>query len=343
MEIVDTKEYNELIYEIKSIVRTSRTQAVASVNRGLINMYFWIGKNILLKQEKEGWGKSVVDCISSDLLREFPEMKGFSARNLWRMRQFARVHIKFTDLPQPVAEIPWGHNMVIIEKIKSTDEREFYIIKTIENGWSRNVLIHQIESDLYSRTLNAQKKSVNNIRSTLPEKQSELAVSIMKDPLCLEFLGVSEDVKERELQRSLIFRLKDFLIELGKGFAFVGSEYRLSVGGEDFFIDLLFYHTKLHCYVVIELKIDSFKPEYAGKLNFYLSAVDDLLRDIPADNPTIGLLLCKERNDIVAEYALRDLSKPMGISTYYLKTPPEEMEKLLPTVKELQGIIEDDE
>jgi len=297
-------------------------------------MYFQIGDGILARQKKEGWGKSVVDLIAADLKKEFPEMKGFSPRNLQDMRAFAREYKNVSDLRQLVAEIPWGHNITIMQKVKSVNEREFYIKKTIENGWSRNILIHQIESSFYDR----QGKGINNIDSVLPAGQSELVKGILKDPLVLDFMGVSEFVKESELQRSLITHLKHFMLELGSGFAFVGEQYHLSVGGQDYYLDLLFYHTKLHCYVVIELKINDFKPEYAGKLNFYLSAVDDLKRDETLDNPTIGILLCKERNDIVAKYSLRDIKKPLSVATYLLSLP-EEYTDMLPSAEDLSSEV----
>lgn len=333
-EITTTKEYAELINEIKRVIQSSRTKAALSVNRELITMYFEIGNSILARQEQEGWGSNVVDSISLDLKKEFPGMKGFSRRNLLDMRAFAREYKNLPNVRQLVAQIPWGHNIAIFQKVKAADEREFYINKIIENGWSRDVLIHQIESGLYGR----QGRGITNIDSVLPDGQSELVKGIFKDPLVLDFIGMSEVAKESELQRSLINHLKHFMLELGRGFAFVGEQYHLSVGGQDYYLDLLFYHTKLHCYVVIELKIDDFKPEYAGKLNFYLSAMDELERDESSDNPTIGILLCKERNDIVAEYSLRDLSKPMNVSTYRLSLPEEYMD-LLPSAEDLSSEV----
>jgi len=333
-EITTTREYARLIKEIKTVIQSSRTKAALSVNRELINMYFQIGNGILARQEKEGWGQSVVDLISTDLKKEFPEMKGFSSRNLLDMRAFAREYKNLPNLRQLVAEIPWGHNISIMQKVKPADEREFYIKKTFENGWSRSVLVHQIESNLYER----QGKGINNIGSVLPAGQSELVMGILKDPLVLDFMGTSEIVKESELQNSLITHLKHFMLELGRGFAFVGEQYHLNVGGQDYYLDLLFYHTKLHCYVVIELKIDDFKPEYAGKLNFYLSAVDELERDEASDNPTIGILLCKERNDIVAKYSLRDIKKPLNVATYRLSLP-EEYTEMLPSVENLSSEV----
>lgn len=333
-EITATKEYSELITEIKALVRYSRTKAAISINSELINLYFGIGRSILVRQEKEGWGSNIIDSVAADLKKEFPEMKGFSRRNLQNMRAFAREYKNLPNVQQLVAQIPWGHNLVIMQKAGRAEEREFYIRKTIENGWSRNVLVHQIESGLYER----QGKGINNIDAVLPSGQSELVKGILKDPIVLDFIGVSEFAKESELQNSLISHLKHFMIELGKGFAFVGEQYHLNVGGQDYYLDLFFYHTKLHCYIVIELKIDDFKPEYAGKLNFYLSAVDEIERDEGFDNPTIGILLCKERNDIIAEYALRDISKPMNVATYRLALPDEYID-MLPSAEVLSSEI----
>lgn len=333
-EITTSKEYSELITEIKALVQSSRTKVALSVNSELINMYFEIGSSILSRQEKEGWGSYIVDSVASDLKKEFPDMKGFSRRNLQDMRALAREYKNLPNVRQLVAQIPWGHNIAIMQKVKPAEKREFYIKKTIENGWSRNVLIHQIESDLYER----QGRGVNNIDAVLPAKQSELVKGILKDPLVLDFMGISEFAREAELQHSLITHLKHFMLELGKGFAFVGEQYHLNVDGQDYYLDLLFYHTKLHCYFVIELKIDDFKPEYAGKLNFYLSAVDEIERNRHFDNPTIGILLCKERNDIIAKYALRDISKPINVATYRLALP-EEYSDMLPSAEELSSEI----
>jgi Uncharacterized conserved protein len=333
-EVTSTQEYAALLNEIKSVIHSSRTQAALSVNRELITMYYQIGLGILERQKKEGWGTNVVDLISADLQKEFPGMKGFSSRNLQNMRTFAKEYKNLPDLQQLVAEIPWGHNIAIMQKVKTAEERGFYIKKAIESGWSRNVLIHQIESGFFHRL----GKGINNVDAVLPSGQSELVRGIFKDPLVLDFIEVSEFARESELQKSLIGHLKQFMLELGKGFAFIGEQYPLNVGGQDYYLDLLFYHTKIHCYVVIELKIGDFKPEYVGKLNFYLSALDSLERDEASDNPTIGILLCKERNDVIAEYALRDVNKPMNVATYQL-TLPEKYSDLLPSEEELSSEV----
>lgn len=325
-------KYAELLTELKAQIRSARARAALSVNRELILLYWRIGRQILESQRQEGWGSKVIDRLSRDLRIAFPEMKGFSPRNLKYMRALAEAYSEEQFVQQAVAQIPWGHNVRILDYVRDPAEREFYIRKTIEHGWSRNVLVHQIESDLYHR----QGKAIANSDRTLPAPQSELALQILKDPYNFDFLSLSEDVQERELEKSLIHHLREFLLELGVGFAFVGNQYHLEVGGEDFYIDLLFYHLRLRCYVVIELKICEFQPEFAGKMNFYLSAVDDLLRH-PDDRPSIGLILCKTRNRIIVEYALRDTQKPMGIAAYQITASlPEHFKGSLPTVEELE-------
>lgn len=325
-------KYAELLTELKARIRSAQLKAALSVNRELILLYWRIGRQILESQRQEGWGSKVIDRLSKDLRIAFPEMKGFSPRNLKYMRALAEAYPEEQFVQQPVAQIPWGHNVRILDHVRDPAEREFYIRKTIEHGWSRNVLVHQIESDLYHR----QGKAIANFDRTLPAPQSELALQILKDPYNFDFLNLSEDVQERELERSLIHHLREFLLELGVGFAFVSSQYHLEVGGEDFYIDLLFYHLRLRCYVIVELKICDFQPEFAGKMNFYLSAVDDLLRH-PDDRPSIGLILCKTRNRIIVEYALRDTQKPMGVATYQITASlPEHFKGSLPTVEELE-------
>ncbi len=278
----------------------------------------------------------MIDRLAQDLRREFPDMKGFSARNLKYMRAFAEAYPDKEFVQQPVAQIPWGHNVRTLDYVKDPAERIWYIRQTIEHGWSRNVLVHQIESGLYHR----KGKAITNFDRTLPAPQSDLAREVLKDPYVFDFLGLTEDIRERELERQLIARIRDFLLELGVGFAFVGSQVHLEVGGEDFYLDLLFYHLKLRCYVVIELKTGEFKPEYAGKMNFYLSAVDDLFRH-PDDRPSIGIILCKSKNKVIVEYALRDTTKPIGVSSYRLtRALPEELKESLPSVEELERELE---
>ncbi len=325
--------YKELLESLKARIRSAQLRAALSANRELVLLYWQIGREILQRQQKEGWGAKVIERLARDLRREFPEMKGLSPRNLQYMRAFAEAYPDEQFVQQLVAQIPWGHHCVLLDKVKDSQERLWYIQQTIEHGWSRNVLVHQIESGLYRR----QGKAITNFERTLPAPQSDLARSLIKDPYVFDFLTLGPQAQERDLERALLEHLRDFLLELGTGFAFVGSQYRLDVGGEEFYIDLLFYQLRLRCYVVIDLKIGEFKPEYAGKMNFYLSAVDDLLRH-PEDRPGIGLILCKSKNRLVAEYALRDLSKPMGVATYRVtEALPSELRESLPSLEELEA------
>jgi predicted nuclease of restriction endonuclease-like (RecB) superfamily len=324
--------YAELLESLKARIREAQVRAALSVNRELVLLYWHIGREILQRQEREGWGAKVIDRLARDLRREFPDMKGFSPRNLKYMRAFAEAWPDEQIVQQAAAQIPWFHNVVLLEKVKDHAARLWYAQQTIEHGWSRNVLVHQIESKLYQR----QGKAITNFERTLPAPQSDLARSLIKDPYVFDFLSLGPGAQERDLERALLNHVRDFLLELGKGFAFVGSQYRLDVGGEEFYIDLLFYQLRLRCFVVIDLKIGEFKPEYAGKMNFYLSAVDDLLRH-SEDRPSIGLILCKSQNRLVAEYALRDVSKPMGIATYRLtEALPADLQENLPSIEELK-------
>ncbi|MBU1122361.1 MAG: DUF1016 family protein [Candidatus Omnitrophica bacterium] len=329
--------YSQFFLNIKKQIRSSRMQAVLAVNKEITLLYWDIGKGIYIKEKKEGWGSKVIDKLSEDLKQEFPQMKGFSVRNLKYMRAFAVTYKDYEFVQQVAAQIPWFHNCTILDKVKAHTERAFYIKKTIQNGWSRDVLVHQIESGLFSR----QGKALTNFKKTLSEKQSDLARELMKDPYHFDFLGISEKVSERELENALLSKLKEFLIELGVGFSFVGSQYHLEVGKKDYYLDLLFYHTHLHCYVVIDLKITDFIPEYAGKMNFYLSAVDDLLSS-KEDNLTIGIILCKTKNKIVVEYALREVKRPMGVSSYQLRTIlPKPLKGQLPSPKDLKKELQE--
>jgi predicted nuclease of restriction endonuclease-like (RecB) superfamily len=330
--------YDGFLEELKQRIRTAQIRAVLAVNRELILLYWQIGHEILERQDLAGWGAKIIERLASDLHREFPEAKGFSPRNLKYMRALAEAYPDPNFVQQVVAQIPWGHNVRILDGTKDRAEREWYIQQTVQNGWSRNVLVLQIESGLYRR----QGKAQTNFAATLPEPQSDLAQQVLKDPYNFDFLTLSRDAHEKELELGLLEHLRKFLLELGVGFAFVGSQYPLEVGGEDFRIDLLFYHLKLRCFVVIDLKMGAFKPEYAGKMNFYLSAVDDLLRH-SADQPSIGVILCKSKNAVVAEYALRDTAKPIGISEYLATIRlPEDLKGSLPTVEELEEELKKD-
>jgi predicted nuclease of restriction endonuclease-like (RecB) superfamily len=381
-------DYPQLLAALKLRIQTARVQAHLAANRELVQLYWDLGRIIVEQQEIEGWGKSVIERISFDLVAEFPDMKGLSLSNLWRMRSFYLAHSQLSAIlaqpvrelegtapgggnlaqpvrelgkasalpagnlqqavgeilkqavaglersqcPEPLLSIPWGHNITLIEKLKDPALRLWYAAQTSEHGWSRAVLVHQIESELHLRATSQS----NNFALTLPDPQSDLARELIKDSFNLEFLDVRESIRERELEESLITNLRDFLLELGTGFAFIGNQYRLEIGGQDYFLDLLFYHTRLHCHVVVELKIEAFKPEHAGKMQFYLAAVDDLLKS-DRDAPTIGILLCKEKNKVVVEYALRDASKPIAVADYTLqKTLPKELRDELPSAAELK-------
>lgn len=326
-------DYAKLLKDLKSRIRTACVKANLSVNMELVLLYWEICKTILQRQLQEGWGTKIIERLSQDLRQEFPDMKGFSRANLFYMRAFAAAYPNQTIVQQVVGQLPWGHNVVLTTKLKDTTLREWYARACIEHGWSRAVLVHQIESNLYER----QGKALTNFDRALPAPQSDLARELVKDPYNLEFLGIVDEVSERELTRSLLDHLKDFLLELGKGFAFVGSQHHLEVGGQDYYLDLLFYNIILRAYVVIDLKVEAFKPEFAGKMNFYLNAVDELLRHAD-DQPPIGLILCKERNRVTVEFSLRGMDQPMGVSEYRLL--PKEMRDTLPTPEEWEAELE---
>jgi predicted nuclease of restriction endonuclease-like (RecB) superfamily len=332
----DLVGYDDFLRDLKTRISNAQLLAVLAVNRELVLLYWQIGRDILNRQQQQGWGAKVINRLAADLHQAFPKMKGFSPRNLKYMRAFAEAYPDEQFVQQVVAQIPWGHNVRILDTVKDSVEREWYAHQTIEHGWSRNVLVHQIESKLYHR----QGKAITNFDRTLPKLQSELAQQLLKDPYTFDFLDLGEDVLERELERALINHIRDFLIELGVGFAFVGNQYHLEVGGDDFYLDLLFYHLRLRCFVVIDLKIEEFKPEFSGKMNFYVEAVDNLLRH-PDDQPSIGIILCKSKNKVIAEYSLRNINKPIGVSVYQLgDTLPEPLKGNLPTIEQLEAELE---
>jgi predicted nuclease of restriction endonuclease-like (RecB) superfamily len=336
---VSLRGYEAFLKDLKSRIRSAQIKAALSVNRELIMLYWEIGRAIVNQQERAGWGKSVVERLSRDLRHEFPEVTGFSARNLWDMRRFYEAYRDEPNLRQLVAEIPWGHNLVVLNSVKEQEQRKWYIHQTIDNGWSRAVLVHQIETDLYHRQVRAQK--ITNFPATLPPAQSDLAEQTLKDPYIFDFLSLGEEARERDLERALLEKIKNFLLELGSGFALMGSQYHLEVEGEDFYIDLLFYHHRLRCLIAIDLKMERFKPEHAGKMNFYLSALDDLVRH-PQDQPSVGLILCKGKKKTIAEYSLRDVSKPIGVSEYRLTTKLQgNMADALPDPRQLERLIEE--
>ncbi|OXC71739.1 PDDEXK nuclease domain-containing protein [Caballeronia sordidicola] len=327
------EDYKRWLAELKQRVERARLRAVTSANRELVTLYWQIGREILDRQQRQGWGAGVVDQLARDLKAAFPDMRGFSPRNLKYMRSLAQAWPDAEFVQQPAAQLPWFHLCTLLDKVKDPEQRSWYADKTLEHGWSRQVLTMQIETAAYARAGSA----VTNFRETLPPPQSDLAREALKDPYIFDFLDLTEDAQERDIEQGLTRHITRFLLELGAGFAFVGRQYRLDVGGDEFFIDLLFYHLKLRCYVVVELKTTPFRPEYAGQLNFYLSAIDAQVK-APDDQPTIGLLLCKEKNRLVAEYALRGVAKPMGVAEYQLlRQVPESLETKLPSIDQIEA------
>lgn len=332
--LMNSGEYLAIVEQVKREIKTAQYQASVHVNTELILLYHSIGTVI---NEHKAWGNKFIENLAADIRREFPASKGYSVRNLKYMAKFAQTYPDREFVQQVVAQIPWGHNLVLLDKISEPEERRWYLATCQKNGWSRSVLIHQIESGLYQRQVLADK--VSNFERRLPSPQSELAVQTMKDPYIFDFIPFQEDMVERDIEQALVRDVTKLLLELGTGFAFLGNQYHLNVGGDDFYIDLLFYNLNLRCYVVIELKTGEFKPEYAGQLNFYLSAVDGILKQ-EQDNPSIGLLLCKSKNDLVAEYSLKDMSKPIGVSAYQVTSNlPEELGKQLPSIEDIQKRI----
>jgi predicted nuclease of restriction endonuclease-like (RecB) superfamily len=330
------ENYDDFFRDLKERIRSAQVKAALAVNQELVLLYWQIGREILQRQYKEGWGAKVIDRLARDLKIEFPDMAGFSPRNLNYMKSFAEAYPDEAILHQLGAKIPWKHNCIILDKVKDPEQRTWYIQKTIENGWSRNVLVHQIDTNLFSR----QGGALTNFQAVLPAPQSDLAQSLLKSEYNLEFLNLREKALERDLERALVEHMQKFLLELGVGFAFVGSQYRLEVEGDEFFVDLLFYHLGLSCFVVIELKTSDFKPEYSGQINFYVNVIDDQLRR-PHDSPTIGIILCRSKNKSVVEYSLRGITQPISVSTYRTTTAlPDEFKTKLPSVEELQYEIE---
>ena len=287
--------YENFLQDLKERIRQSQIRAVLAVNSELVQLYWQMGRDILKRQQQYGWGAKVIDRLAADLRHAFPEMKGFSPRNLKYMRAFAETYPDEQFVQEVLAQITWYHNITLMEKVKSENERLWYAQKTIKNGWSRNILVHQIETGLFHR----QGQAINNFERVLPQPQSELAQQLLKDPYTFDFLNLEEKAKERELEKTLVQHIRDFLLELGAGFAFVGHQYHLEIGEQDFYLDLLFYHLQLRCFFVIDLKMGEFKPEDSGKMNFYLSAVDDLLKH-EDDQPSIGMVLCRSKNKMIA-------------------------------------------
>ena len=341
------KEYKKFLIELKEKVKNSQLKAAIKVNYELLNLYWELGKKITEKQKEYSWGDSFISNLSNDLKKEFPDMKGFSVQNLKNIRYWYLFYAEYLIGLQPVSQlkkienkiksIPWGHNQRIMYKCKSVREAIFYVEKTIENGWSRTILEHQIDSKLYERLGSA----ISNFDSRLPKVQSELAKQTIKDPYNFDFLTLRDKYDERELEDALVKQITLFLLELGTGFSYIGRQVHLKVGDSDFYIDLLFYHVKLHCYVVVELKTEKFKPDFAGQLNFYVTAVN---RDLKSqeDNQTIGILICKDKDNVVAEYSLANISQPIGISKYEIsKLLEKEYKSSLPSIEEIEQSIKD--
>ncbi|QQB74875.1 DUF1016 family protein [Fusobacterium canifelinum] len=341
------KEYKQFFIELKEKVKNSQLKAAVKVNYELLNLYWELGKEITEKQKEYSWGDSFIANLSNDLKKEFPDMKGFSVQNLKNIRYWYLFYAKYLIGLQPVSQlekienaiksIPWGHNQRIMYKCKNVKEAIFYVEKTIENGWSRTILEHQIDSKLYERLGSA----ISNFENRLPKVQSELAKQIIKDPYNFDFLTLRDKYDERELEDALVKQITSFLLELGTGFSYIGRQVHLKVGDSDFYIDLLFYHVKLHCYVVVELKTEKFKPDFAGQLNFYVTAVN---RDLKSqeDNQTIGILICKDKDNVVAEYSLANISQPIGISKYEIsKLLEKEYKSSLPSIEEIEQSIKD--
>jgi len=332
--LLNSNEYLSIVGDIKSKIRNARLRAVLSANKELILLYWNIGKVINAKSK---WGNKFIDNLAKDIKLEFPDITGFSVRNLKYMAKFNSVYPLLEIVQRTVAQLPWRHNIVLMEKIKDKNERDWYIAKTLKDGWSRDILALQINSQLYHRQTSS--KKVNNFKKFLPLLQGNLAEQTMKDAYIFDFVSAKDPLIEKEVEKELVQNIARFLLELGSGFSFVGNQYHIEVGNKDFYIDLLFYHLLLRCYVVIELKTKEFKPEYAGKLNFYLSAVDDILKK-EQDNPTIGIMLCADKDNLVAEYALKDMTKPMGVSAYKIfEKLPKKYEKLLPSVEDIRKRI----
>lgn len=327
--------YPEFLEQIASRFAQSQTRAALAVSRELVLLYWSIGAEIVVREKAQGWGAKVVDRLGHDLQQRFPGVKGFSPRNLRYMRSLAEAWPDPEMLPQRVALLPWGHLRLLLDRVKDPVARNWYLGAAVREGWSREALGHMIEGQLYARD----GKSLTNFSQTLPPEQSEMAVQVLRDPYNFDFLTLTHPLEERKLERGLLTHMRDLLLELGRGFAFVGSQVPLTVANQTFYLDLLFYHVRLHCYFVVELKVGKFKPEYAGKLNFYLSAVDGELRT-ERDEPTIGLLLCESHEGAVVEYSFKDIAKPIGVSSYRVtRELPEPVRDELPSVQDLQGIV----
>lgn len=337
LSIEQETSYSDFLLAVKSTIRSARLKVSRTVNRELIELYLSIGKEIVDRQARHGWGKSIVERLSADLNREFVGVSGFSVSNMWFMRQMYIDYRDFSNLLQLVREIPWGQNITIMTKVKDIAAREYYLKMTAQMGWSRNVLLNQIKAQAYERHVMNPKQ--HNFAETLPLHLVEQADQAMKDVYMLDFLGITKPVVEREMERRMVNRIRDVILELGYGFTFIGNQYKVILEEKEYFIDLLFYHRRLKCLVAIELKSGDFKPEYAGKMNFYLNILDDFVRE-PDENPSIGIILCAGTKRIEVEYALRSINKPVGVAEYTLtKDLPKELAGKLPDAKQIEAEI----
>lgn len=350
--------------DIEHLIDTAKLHTALNVNVGTLTLYWNIGKSILQKQEQEGWGKQVIEQLSKDLISRYPDDRGYSVRNLRYMKRFASAYPDFPILQVPLAElrklpilqatlaelenegrefvqvplaqISWYHHISLLPKVKDEAQRAYYITETAQNGWSRDVMLLQIDNGY----IHAKGHAINNFEQTLPPLQSDLARYIFKDPYNFSFIGTVALQNELDIEKSLTSKITDFLLEMGRGFAYIGRQYHISVGGDDYYIDLLMYHLKLHCYVVVELKAVEFKPEFVSKLNFYISAVDDLVKS-PEDKPTIGLLLCRTKSNKKAEFSLRGITQPMGIAQYETEKLFADVASALPKIEEIENKLDD--
>jgi len=332
------EKYIQLFHEIKHNIRNAQLNSARFVNRELVSLYWHIGELIVREQTDENYGKAVVEKLSVDLAKEFPSLTGFSARNLWEMRKFYQTYSFSAILQQLVAELPWGHNLLIMNKINTPKQAEYYIRASINYGWSRNVLLNQIKADAYTHALSENKTT--NFQETLPEHLAEQATEMLKNSYTLEFLGLNKVVSEYEIEQEMVKNIRNLIIELGFGFAFVGNQYKIKLGENSYFIDLLFFHRKLQCLVAIELKAGKFKPEHAAKLNFYLEILDDTVK-LDHENPSLGILLCAEKDNLEVEYALRIVNRPIGVSEYKLSNIlPEDLRGALPTPEDFKKLLQ---
>ena len=328
---IDINKYKNIVENIKQEVLKAQYKAMQAVNKELIFLYWNIGKIIL---DNSKWGNKFIDNLSIDLKLEFPEIKGFSVRNLKYMKKFAENYPNFKFVQEVLAQITWYHNIILMDKIDDIEKRKWYVKETIQNGWSSNILKMQIDGRVYERQAIAEKTT--NFKNTLTDIQSDLAIQTIKDPYVFDFIALKGKAREKQIEEAMIEKIKNVLIELGNGFAFVGNQYKITVSDTDYYIDLLFYHLELRCYIVVELKARKFRPSDAGQLNFYLSVIDDVLRK-EGDNPTIGMLLCKEKDKFTAEYALKDINKPIGVSEYKLLADiPEYLQSQLPRAEDIE-------